>query len=85
MIPFIRFNSASVAEIVRAGILALPKGQMEAARATGLNYIQTMTYIILPKFKFQFLGNLLSLLRPLQSGETANHFLIDYHGPVGMR
>jgi polar amino acid transport system permease protein len=49
LVSFIGFNSTYVAEIIRAGILALPKGQMEAARATGLSYAQLMTYIILPQ------------------------------------
>lgn len=49
LISFIVFTSAYIAEIVRAGILALPKGQMEAARGTGLNHFQAMRYIILPQ------------------------------------
>lgn len=38
-----------VAEIVRGGIESVPKGQIEAARVLGLNYLQTMWYIILPQ------------------------------------
>lgn len=49
LIAFIGFNSTYIAEIVRAGIMALPKGQMEAARATGLSHVQAMVYIILPQ------------------------------------
>jgi len=49
LIAFIGFNSTYIAEIVRAGILALPKGQMEAAHATGLSYFQAMTFVILPQ------------------------------------
>ncbi len=44
------FNSgAYVAEIVRAGILAVDKGQNEAGRSLGLSKTQTMIYIILPQ------------------------------------
>ena len=39
----------AVAEIVRAGILAVDKGQMEAGRSLGLNKFQTMRYIIIPQ------------------------------------
>ncbi|KYO64096.1 amino acid ABC transporter permease [Thermovenabulum gondwanense] len=38
-----------VAEIVRGGILAVDKGQMEAARSLGMSYAQAMRYIILPQ------------------------------------
>ncbi len=37
------------AEIFRAGIQSVPRGQMEAARAQGMSYIQAMRYIILPQ------------------------------------
>jgi len=43
------FTGAYVAEIVRAGIEAVPRGQMEAARSLGLNYVQSMRHIILPQ------------------------------------
>jgi polar amino acid transport system permease protein len=46
---FIVFTGAYVAEIVRAGVLAIPKGQMEAARGSGLSHTQAMVYIILPQ------------------------------------
>jgi len=42
------YNSAVVAEIMRAGILSIPKGIIEAARALGLTYIQTMREIAIP-------------------------------------
>ncbi|MCF6277417.1 MAG: amino acid ABC transporter permease [Anaerolineales bacterium] len=37
------------AEVFRAGIQAIGKGQLEAARSLGMNYIQAMRYIILPQ------------------------------------
>lgn len=43
------FESAMLSEIIRGGIEAVPKGQMEAGRSTGLNIIQTMYYIVLPQ------------------------------------
>jgi glutamate transport system permease protein len=43
------YNGAVLAEVFRAGILALPKGQSEAAYAVGLRKTQVMTSILLPQ------------------------------------
>ena len=43
------FGSAYFAEIIRAGIDAIPKGQLESARAIGMTDWQAMRYIILPQ------------------------------------
>ena len=43
------FTGAYVAEIVRAGIEAVPRGQMEAARSLGMTYAQAMRWVILPQ------------------------------------
>ena len=49
LIGFTMFSSAYIAEVVRGGLQALPKGQNEAAQALGLNYWQSMRLIILPQ------------------------------------
>jgi His/Glu/Gln/Arg/opine family amino acid ABC transporter permease subunit len=43
------YTSAVLAEIIRAGIVSLPRGQTEASRALGLSYIQSMRHVILPQ------------------------------------
>jgi polar amino acid transport system permease protein len=43
------FTGAYVAEIVRAGIEAVPRGQMEAARSLGMTYATAMRHVILPQ------------------------------------
>jgi putative glutamine transport system permease protein len=43
------YHGAYVAEVFRAGITSIPKGQFEAARSQGFSYIQAMRYIILPQ------------------------------------
>ncbi|SDG44595.1 L-glutamate ABC transporter membrane protein /L-aspartate ABC transporter membrane protein [Pseudomonas seleniipraecipitans] len=49
LVAFIMFEAAYFCEIVRAGIQAIPKGQMGAAQALGMSYGQTMRLIILPQ------------------------------------
>lgn len=43
------YTSAFIAEAIRAGIMAVPKGQTEAARSSGLSYMQTMLHVVLPQ------------------------------------
>ena len=43
------FDAIYLAEIVRAGVQAVPKGQFEAARSLGLGYVSTMRSINLPQ------------------------------------
>jgi len=43
------YHGAYVAEVIRAGIEAIPKGQFEAAESQGFDYFQKMYYIILPQ------------------------------------
>ena len=43
------FSSAYIAEVIRGGLAALPKGQYEAADSLGLDYPQAMRLIILPQ------------------------------------
>ncbi|WP_284777875.1 amino acid ABC transporter permease [Agrobacterium sp. lyk4-40-TYG-31] len=54
------YESAYLAEVIRAGIKALPQGQTEAARSLGLGYWRTMWFIILPQALFNSLPTLLS-------------------------
>jgi His/Glu/Gln/Arg/opine family amino acid ABC transporter permease subunit len=46
---FVIFEAAYFGEIVRAGIQSVPRGQAEAATATGLTQAQTMRHVILPQ------------------------------------
>lgn len=60
----ILYTSAFIAEIFRAGIQGIPKGQIEAARSLGLSHMQTIRLVIIPQAKVvvippltsQFLG-----------------------------
>jgi general L-amino acid transport system permease protein len=48
-LAIILFTAAYIAEVVRGGLQAMPRGQYEAAESLGLNYGQTMRLIILPQ------------------------------------
>lgn len=54
------YESAYLAEVIRAGIKALPTGQVEAARSLGLGYWRTMCFVILPQALYNSLPSLLS-------------------------
>lgn len=49
LIALVVFDAAYLAEIVRAGIQGLPKGQMECARSLGLPYLKAMRSVVLPQ------------------------------------
>ena len=56
------YNGAVIAEIVRAGVNALPRGQAEAASSLGLGWGQTMRSILLPQAITSMLPVLISQL-----------------------
>jgi glutamate/aspartate transport system permease protein len=57
-VTFTLFEAAYFAEIMRAGIQSVPRGQQFAAQAVGMDYRQTMTLVVLP----QALRNMLPVL-----------------------
>jgi polar amino acid transport system permease protein len=59
-IAFFLNTGAYYGEILRAGIESIPRGQVEAARSTGLSGLQTMIYVILPQAVRNVLPDLLS-------------------------
>jgi glutamate/aspartate transport system permease protein len=48
-VTFTLFEAAYFAEIMRAGIQSVPRGQVAAAQALGMTYLQTMGHIVLPQ------------------------------------
>jgi glutamate/aspartate transport system permease protein len=49
LITFIMFEAAYYCEIMRSGIQSIPRGQVWAGQALGMNYFQTMSNIVLPQ------------------------------------
>lgn len=54
------YEAAFLSEIVRAGILALPAGQMDASRALGHSYLGAIRYVILPQALYNMIPSILS-------------------------
>lgn len=71
------YNGAVIAEIIRAGVLSIPKGQTEAAYATGLGRTQTLRLILLPQAIRVMLPALISQLVVLLK-DTSLGFVIGY-------
>lgn len=88
------YNGAVIAEIVRAGINALPKGQTEAAVAIGLRKHQTMRMILLPQavtamlpailsqmvvaLKDSALGYVIGLIEVVRAGQQIGSYYSNY-------
>jgi glutamate/aspartate transport system permease protein len=49
LVTFTLFEAAYFAEIMRAGIQSIPRGQVQAAQAMGMTYAQTMGHVVLPQ------------------------------------
>jgi glutamate transport system permease protein len=56
------YNAAVIAEIVRAGVLSLPRGQTDAAKAIGMRKSQTMAHVLIPQAVTAMLPALVSQL-----------------------
>jgi polar amino acid transport system permease protein len=48
LVAIVLFNAAYIAEVVRSGLLSVPAGQIEAARAMGMSSLQLALYVMLP-------------------------------------
>ncbi|MGG4493586.1 amino acid ABC transporter permease [Brevibacillus reuszeri] len=49
VLALVIFEAAMLSEIVRSGLNSVEKGQIEAARSSGLNYVQTLWHVVLPQ------------------------------------
>jgi polar amino acid transport system permease protein len=60
LVTLVLYEAAFLSEVVRAGIVALGRGQMDAARALGHSYLGAMWYVILPQALYNMLPSILS-------------------------
>jgi len=78
VIALIVYEVAFLAEVLRAGIEALPKGQIEAARTLGLSYRQAMQDVILPQALFNVIPSIISQFINLVKN-TSLGYIISVH------
>lgn len=71
--PIVLTNSAVLAEIFRAGVLAVNRGQTEAAQAIGLRYWPTMRLVVIPQAVRQVIPSLVSQLIRLLKDSTLGY------------
>lgn len=60
LVALVVYESAYLGEIVRAGIAALPRGQVEASRALGMGYWTTLRKVVLPQALFNMIPSMLN-------------------------
>ncbi|MFJ8965710.1 amino acid ABC transporter permease [Lentzea sp. NPDC102401] len=77
VVSLMLYNGSVLAEIFRAGINSLPKGQSEAAYALGMRKTQVMTFVLLPQALRAMLPTIISQLVVLLK-DTALGFLITF-------
>ncbi|GAA2748087.1 amino acid ABC transporter permease [Kitasatospora cinereorecta] len=71
------YNGSVLAEVFRAGVLAVPRGQREAAYALGLRKTQVMAYVLVPQANRAMLPSIISQL-VVALKDTSLGFLITY-------
>ncbi|MEU3842064.1 amino acid ABC transporter permease [Streptomyces sp. NPDC028635] len=79
------YNASVLAEVVRAGILSLPRGQSEAAYAIGLRKTQTMTSILLPQAVTAMLPAIVSQLVVIVKDTALGGVMIGYNELLNSR
>lgn len=79
------YNASVLAEVVRAGILSLPRGQTEAAYAIGLRKTQTMTSILLPQAVTAMLPAIVSQLVVIVKDTALGGVMIGYNELLNSR
>lgn len=75
VLALVAYNSATLGEIFRAGILSLDRGQSEAAYAVGLTYRQAMSSVILPQAVRRMTPAIVSQLVTLTKDTTLAYIL----------
>ncbi|MCO6005363.1 amino acid ABC transporter permease [Actinoallomurus purpureus] len=86
VVPIVASNSAVIAEICRAGILALDRGQSEAAYSLGMTYRRAMHHVVIPqavrKVTPTLVGQLVRLLKDSTLGYVVSYIELLHQAQV---
>lgn len=77
VLGLVLYNGAVICEIIRAGVLSLPRGQREAAYGLGLSNSQTLRYVLLPQAFRSMLPAIISQVVVLVK-DTSLGFIVSY-------
>lgn len=75
LIALIVFNTSYMAEVIRGGIISVPKTQIDAVRATGVGYFRAMWHVILPQAFRNMLPALVSRFVALFMGTSLAYII----------
>lgn len=75
LIALVVYESAYVSEIVRAGIRAIPPGQIEAAKSLGLGFIPTTLKVVLPQALYNMIPSLISQFSSVIKGTSLAYII----------
>ncbi|MCC6469936.1 MAG: amino acid ABC transporter permease [Alphaproteobacteria bacterium] len=75
MVALIVFNTSYMAEVIRAGLQSVHRTQFEAAYSSGLRYLQTMLYIVLPQAFRNMLPAIINRLVALVMGTSLAYII----------
>src|SRR3712207_4774402 len=75
LVTLVLYEGAFLSEIVRGGIVALGRGQMEAARALGHSHLKAMRYVILPQALYNMMPSILSQFVSTIKGTTLGYVI----------
>jgi len=78
ILSFTLFTSAVVAEIIRGGLNAIPKGQIEAGESQGFGFVRILIYIILPQTFRSIIPSLFSQVTTIVK-DTSYLKVVDIH------
>ncbi|UYY96585.1 amino acid ABC transporter permease [Peribacillus frigoritolerans] len=80
------FESAMLSEVIRSGLKSIDKGQMEAARSSGLSYTQALIHIILPQALHRMVppivSQFISLLKDTSLAVVISLPELTHHGQI---